>query len=391
MKREMRIGVLVDMIVRLGREVAAGVASYGHLADWELLTQPIWRVTDRTLSGLFDADGIIFSAYGPDIVEQALLRKMPVVNVSNMLVSYPMPSVLVDSAAIGRLAAEHLMDTGAKTLAVDVAYRDQPLQWAIDRAKAFVDAGRAAGLPIYASGLDFEGLAAPIPDPSHDAHIAWLRTLPRQVGIFACNDQNALDVLHDCRQAGLSVPDDATVLGCDNDELLNRFAKPAMSSIMVDFERQGYLAAELLDRQLQGERVKPNERIMILPSGVMRRASTETLSIDDPDVAQAMKFIIDNVRRAIGVNDVVAATGVSRRTLETRFRSARGRSLLQEIIRVRIERAKRLLTETQLKLDAVARECGFGSRVRLSIVFKELTRVSPEEWRKSHGRPRDKA
>lgn len=384
MARRRRIGVLVDMIASHGREIAAGVAAYGHLRNWELLTKPVWRMNATQLTGLFEADGMILSLYSRDLLERIVAERIPVVNVSSMLASAAVPSVLVDSPAIGRLAAEHLLESPVSALVIDVSPLDRDLRWAQDRSRTFAQIAAGAGTPVYAVAINVPEAVDVLRSDDPADKRRWLAALPRPMGIFAGNDYHALEVLQDCQDAGLAVPDDAAVLGCDNDELLNRFARPSLSTIALDFERQGYLAAQLLERCLDGEPIEPQTRLTIAPSGVIRRESTDQAAVRDPEVSAAIAFIQRNAHERITVNDVVAATGVSRRTLEYRFRDCRRRTILQEILRERVDRAKRLLDETDFKLDAVARACGFGSRIRLYATFRELVGMSPEKWRARH-------
>lgn len=375
-----RIGVMVDLIVRLGREVASGVATYAHAVNWEMLLRPIWRVTDARMSGLFDADGWILAVYNDDILKEVLRRKKPVVNIASMLTPTQLPSVLLDHRAIGQMAASHLLDVGVKTLVVDLPPLDANAYWVRERTEAFVSAADRANVPVHIyNSTDSSELSRRL---IVTRRTRWMIQLPRPIGIFACNDQHALEVMNECYEAGLKIPQDVAVLGCDNDELINRFALSTLSSISVDFVKQGYLAAELLDRQMHHREMPFKDSIIrVPPVGVIQRESTQILLVSDPEVTSAIKYIIANQHRLISVNDVVNATNVSRRTLEERFRKVRRRTILQEILMIKIERAKRLLSETDLKMSQIAAACGFGSRVRFFTAFRQYAGMTPQKWR----------
>ena len=167
-------------------------------------------------------------------------------------------------------------------------------------------------------------------------------------------------------------------------------AVPTLSSVALGTERIGYEAAALLARMLDGEPMASLAAapVEMPPEGVSTRGSTDVLAMPDPAVADACRFIrrraTDGRVPAIGVADVLREVPVGRRSLERRFRHALGRSPLDEIRRVRMERAMALLRDTDLDMPRVAHACGFGSAVRFSIVFRELAGVPPTEYRRRH-------
>jgi LacI family transcriptional regulator len=82
------------------------------------------------------------------------------------------------------------------------------------------------------------------------------------------------------------------------------------------------------------------------------------------------------------VDSVVRHIDASRRELERHFRRVLGRSVLTEIRRVRVERAKELLTTTDLAMPAIAGRCGFSTPQRLAIVFRQVTGLPPTAFRR---------
>ena len=170
------------------------------------------------------------------------------------------------------------------------------------------------------------------------------------------------------------------IVGVDDDELSCRLCFPPLTSIRAAGERVGERAAELLDTMLVGGRPAAM-RTLVPPLGIVPRQSTSVLHLDDPDVAAAAGFIRANAQRPLRVDEVVAATTAGRRTLERRFRQVLGRSLLDEVRRCRVERAKRLLIETALPLKAVARRCGFGSTEQFHHAFRDLADETPHAFR----------
>jgi LacI family transcriptional regulator len=188
------------------------------------------------------------------------------------------------------------------------------------------------------------------------------------------------EVLYACRALGLLVPEQVAVMGGDEDSLLCETCNPPLSGVALTSERIGYEAAALLDRLLHGE-ARPAEPTLIEPTRVVVRQSTDTLAITDPDLAQAIAFIRVHAATAIRVSDVLRAVAVSRSWLERRFQESLGRSPAEEIRRVRLDRAKQLLAETEMPVPQVAVAAGFGSREYLAYAFKQVTGLTPREFR----------
>jgi LacI family transcriptional regulator len=223
-----------------------------------------------------------------------------------------------------------------------------------------------------------------IEDWEHEQGIllGWLKSLPKPVGLMACNDICGREVLQACAAAGLRVPDEVAVVGVDNDELMCELSNPPLSSIALDVENAGYEAARLLDSLMSGHLA--GERIVqVEPVYVVTRQSSEIMAPHDPSVATALQFIRNHAGQPIGVPHVVEHAGVSRRTLERRFLSALGRSISSEITQCRLERAKRLLLETDLPSHRVAAGAGFGTIKTFNRVFRRAAGVSPQRFRQN--------
>ena len=209
----------------------------------------------------------------------------------------------------------------------------------------------------------------------------WLGELPKPIGVMACNDDRGREVLEACRDARLLVPEQIAVVGVDNDELLCDLADPPLSSVALNAETGGYRVAALLDKMMRGQ-VRRKQTLVVEPLHVIVRRSTDIIALDDADVASALRFLHDNAMRPIGVADVVRHVQLSRRSLEIRFQNAVGRTVHAEIQRVRIERAKQLLIETDLPIPKVAEATGFGSASYLGQVFRQILETTPARFRR---------
>ena len=160
---------------------------------------------------------------------------------------------------------------------------------------------------------------------------------------------------------------------------------PPLSSIALNFERAGYEAAELLDRMMRNEVKACDQRILLKPTHVSTRQSTDVLAIPDAVVARAARFIRENAREGIQVDDVAAAVYISRRTLQHRFRTIVGHSVGEQIRRVRLEHITRMLIETNLNISEIATNLGYTDAQHIARYFRIAKGISPQEFRRQYG------
>lgn len=322
----------------------------------------------------WNGDGIIARIETPRIAGAVVRAAVPAVDVSAARLVPALPWVETDDESIARLAAEHLLERGFKHFAY---CGDARFNWSTWRERNFCAAVEAAGQSVhrYQLATGAGDLAAEARDLRR-----WLEALPKPVGIMACYDIRGQQVLDACRQAGLAVPAEVAVIGVDNDELLCDLASPPLSSVIPNAHRTGYEAAALLNKLMAGRTVPPKAHL-IPPLGVAARQSTDVLAVDDRDIARAVQFIREHACEGIAVGDVLQAVPLSRRVLEQRFQRLLGRTPREEILQVRLNRVKQLLSETDLPLYLVAERTGFEHVEYLSVVFKRETGVTPSAFR----------
>lgn len=284
-----------------------------------------------------------------------------------------------DDFLTGRRAGEHLRGLGFRNFAFcGVAAVD----WAKRRRRGFAEAVGAGNesMPSFERPLDWwKDTGREEPELR-----TFLRRLPLPAALFACNDLAGLKVVESCRRAGLAVPEEIAVLGVDDEDLVCELADPSLSSVRLDCEGIGRAAAELMDQILNGETVE--RKRVVAPKEVVERESTRTMLADDELAARALSWIRANAARGVDAGELAAAFPVCRRALERRFKAAWGRTPHEAIIGARLERARRILAATDLPLDEVARESGFGGLQRFHIAFKENEGLSPGAWRRAHRR-----
>jgi LacI family transcriptional regulator len=330
----------------------------------------------RMLSGR--VDGIImFSAwhYPPELLQ----LKVPIVDISNWQASDQYVRVIPDDYAIGKMAADYLMDLGLRNFGF-LGLAD--VNHSVLRRRGFMET--LAKHDLTAGDMRDQQVPADMAVPANvnPALLAWVLSLPKPAGIFCSTDNRAAEVLEVCRLSGIRVPEDLCVLGVDNDELVTKVTHPPLSSIALPTHKIGFEAARLLDELMSGGE-RPTAPILFPPTGVVARQSTNLLSIADPDVLAAVRYIREQVHRQVTVGDLLHAVPVNRRYLERKFKQHLGRTPLQEIRRVRLEKAKQLLSQTELSMPAVARRSGFPNAARLANVFHDGTGMTPSQYRKA--------
>ena len=210
----------------------------------------------------------------------------------------------------------------------------------------------------------------------------WLHRIIKPAAVLACNDIRGRQVLSAAATAGLKVPDQLAVLGIDDDEVICDLCQPPLSSIEPDTWRIGFEAAALLQRLMDGG-PPPNERILIPPSRISVRPSTDILMFEDRDVVAALNYIREHAADGIGVSDVVRNVAVSRATLERKFRRMLDRTPREEIERIRVERIRMLLLETTYSLDKIALMSGYKTANHLITSFRRVTGCTPGQLRKN--------
>jgi LacI family transcriptional regulator len=213
--------------------------------------------------------------------------------------------------------------------------------------------------------------------------LKWIRSLPKPIGIMACNDENALEVAEICGMAGLSIPIEVGILGIDNDEYVCELTDPTISSVAINAENVGYKAAMCLNNLI--EKGEPDiVDVVIEPLFVKTRFTTDCILAKDPEIAKVMQFITTNSKRNIGVEDVIKSTPLPRRTLHRKFKKTFSRTILAEIRRCRIEEIKRELLNSDKQIRRIAMELNYTSVDHISRYFKKETGISLREYRKGY-------
>jgi LacI family transcriptional regulator len=381
MKDRRSVALLVETSNSYARGVLEGVVDYVRQHEgWSIFlpeqerggSPPAWL-------SRWKGDGIIARIETEEIARTMRRTGLPVVDVSAARHLPDIPWVETDDEAIARIAVDHLVERGFRHLAF---CGDPGFNWSVWRKQNFERLVKKSGCQCYVHETIAQSDVSYSWNREKRGLIKWLNRLPRPVGIMACYDIKAQKVLDVCRELDIAVPEEVAVIGVDNDELLCGLADPPLTSVICNTRRTGFEAASLLDRLMSGEKVG-SESILVKPIGIAARQSTDILAIEDRDIAIAVRFIRENAWSGINVNDVLREVPLSRRVLENRFLKILGRTPHEEITRLKIDRVKQLLTETDLPLTEIARRTGYRHDEYLSVAFKKSVGVPPRNFRQT--------
>ncbi|MBA4064401.1 MAG: hypothetical protein C0501_11950 [Isosphaera sp.] len=382
MEREpRRVALMLDIQWPYKRhsEVYAGVQRYAEERGWVTVIDEFAHDTLRRKPTHADRyDGILARA-NHLLARRAVRRGVPVVNVwPSSPARHLLPGVFPDSAATGRLLAEHLLARGFRTFATLTSPRNADNELEVREFSRLV---REAG---------FGCASAYVPqDPYRDV-ANWRKTerlIARAmggwrppVGVYVGQEVCGRLVVQLSQRCGWRVPDDVAIIAGRNQETLCERPRPSLTSVEIGYDRIGYAAAELLGRLMAGHDPPPGP-VRVTPLGLVVRESTDFFAVDNQVVAAALAYIAAHSHRRIGPDDIAGAVGTGTRTLQNYFRDTLKRPIAAEIRRVRIERAKRELAQSDRPLAAIARDAGFGTIQRLYEVFRRELGMSPGAYR----------
>lgn len=315
-------------------------------------------------------DGVIGNI-PPEVSVDALQKRgVKIVNTASPRENNPRIHIVsVDSAKIGFLAAEHLLQRKFHRFAfAGTAANEEgkPLHFQ-KRQKGFMDTIRSYGFPCR----EFWVTSPCVEDfLESEMWLPYIKTLTLPVAIFACSDYVGYGILRACRELELRVPEELAVLGVDNDDILCQLAIPRLSSIDPNGEKVGYLAAATLDRLMQGDTHVPPLQY-VAPQGIRMWTSTNIFASSDLEVTEAIRFIHSHAQDPITVKEVMRIATVSRRTLERRFRELMSQSIAEYLRNTRLDMVIELLADHHRPIEEIARRCGFDNAPRLNTAFRK--------------------
>ncbi len=355
-----------------------GIEKFAQEHDWHLSAN---LAREKIIPWGWDGDGILaWLGEGDDLAEFVKKAKKPTVDFSFRRPHLKFPRVLEDHFHAAGMVAEHFLSRGFRNF----AYYSDSDNWSYaERGQGFVEALKRVGheciwlpwfrAPEYRVGRDQW-------KRKRQWLTAQLKKLPKPLAIFAANDEQAQDVLDSCEAAGLAVPEQVAIIGAENYLLAPDAMHTPISSVDTNLETLGYRGAELLDELMRGKK-SPKTPIRVPAASIITRKSSDLLAVNHKGVANSLRFIWEHAHEPISVKDMVSVAAMSRRGLHKAFLDAVGRTPGAELQRIRIDRAKRLLTEADHKIEVVASMCGYQSANSFCVAFKQATGMSPKQFR----------
>lgn len=289
------------------------------------------------------------------------------------------PNITADYERTGRMAADRFIARGFKDFAF---FGNNGMCWSDRRQKGFKDRLEEAGFANHIHVYDRQRIEN-LWYYNQSLLSGWLASLPKPVGIMACDDNQGSILLEACSSLGLRVPFDVAVIGVDNDPIFCNMSDPALSSIDVDIERGGYEAAEMAQRMARNPSFA-GEDIVLQPISVVSRMSSNVFATKDTAIHAALQYINANCEHKILVTDVLDHVPLSRRLLEQRFLKETGNTIYQYITKLRMDRFAQLLLQSKDSISEIAARMDEPDTKSISRRFQAVKGCTPSEYRKRY-------
>jgi len=360
-----------------------GIARYCAENNWHLSP---YCFSERVLPVNWPGDGAI-TCFGDELADYILNLDMPKVDVTVRKISQDIPRVVVDNEQIGQKAARYFLRKGYKNFAyfswADVFVNQMRKESFI---KVLKDEGGVLDECIHVIDQPDESVMKDW-EKHTECLVEQLRKMPRPLAVFTGQDNLGSSLVEACVNAGIAVPDEVAVLGVDNIEFLCECSVVPLSSIDTSLIDLGYMAAQQLGRLMAGE-IDNTESILTVPSGdIITRRSTEALAVSHPGVLKALVFMRQEFKRGLVLEEVYEHVGLSKRGLEKAFKRHLSDSPASVLRQIRLNYAKRCLTQTNIKIEALALECGYSNSSNLSHAFNREIGISPQDYRSAYRSP----
>jgi len=377
-KKKIAVALNLDWPIKRYHELFLGIQDYTkENTDWTLVWDHYPEKALKRLGSPPCYAGVIgrikYKSY-----DEITRLNIPVINTweSNSLKN--MTSIFPDYEKAGEIAAEHLIRKGFRNFA-NIDYRASTS--ATTFFKGFQKVIKPYGCSVKRYLTNNEAAASPILwDKFSSDFDEWVKDWQFPLGIVCSLSCIGPKVVSRCLANNLRIPEDIALITTGNDNSACEGFSPTISSVDMNFHKVGYESARLLDLKMKGEEIS-QKVTRIPPSACIARESTDSYAVDDKVIQKALRYISDNFHNNILVGDVVDATGISRTAVEKRFSNTIGHTIYFEINRLRVSSAKKLLIETELEINKIAKKCGFSSAHHCIRVFKKFEVITPLEYR----------
>ncbi len=380
-----RENLVVAIAIEQGRAYAnrvqaiIGIGRYAvEAGTWDYVLDPFAGDRLATEKGAYDG---VVGRVNRNLADRAASQGIPVVNIwHNCPVIGRVPSVLPDVDSLGPLAADHLLARGFRQFGFlcDAGERQRrPILKGFSRRLAKYGCECSTCLLPKRFLVRSDGWHA-----AWQAMDKWIGSWKLPIAVFAPYDEY-ISILQDIARVvhGITAPQELALLGCNNERVICESPGRSISSIDRNYEKVGFEAARLLDCLMAGEPA-PAGPITIEPMGLIARGSTDVTVSQDPLIARTLRYLANNCDHALPVRDVAEAMSVPLRTLQRQFSQKLGRNIGQELDYLRLERAKRLLLQSEEPIRIMAKQCGYSGFQQMQRAFRRAEGMTPNQYRK---------
>ncbi len=376
------IAVLVGSSLAWREQIMRGIASFANEnGAWNVFTAPEGEEYSVFSAAGQRWDGLIFRPAGGALVRRVLKLGIPVVSVGSLTVDQRIPRVKLNDHENTAILLRHLLAGGVRRFAYCSFYPNLKVE---DRGQAFIENVRQAGYSCECFNQAYTVKPGHTWSQRQRQLTAWLKALPKPVGILCYTPDVACQVVAACNRIGVRVPDEVSIVASDDDPMKCQLTRPTITAAEVPAERIGYEAAALLERLIRGEQ-PPSKPVLISPSGVIAvRESTSISGSADREVQQAAELIRKAAAEGLSVTELAEQMKVSPRWLQRHFKRVLGATPRQVVQDARLERAKYLLLETDWPACRVAVHAGFYSASHLNRIMRQHTGMTPVQFRRHH-------
>lgn len=377
-----KVLVLIDSATEFSRRFLTGLIRYANEnGPWIFYRLPLYYKM------LYGEEGVVerIRGWGIDAVivqwEYHEIKFLEKLDIPVFLQNYEddadwFSKISGDYMEVGAIAANFFAKKRFKDFAF---YGNKNFLWSKGRAEGYrVEVEKLGGNYYY---FESEYLTNSQWSRSHIELDEWLLSLPKPVAVFACDDYFAIQVAEMCKINNIDIPNEISLLGVDNDELICNLSYPSISSIVTDDENIGYIAGKKLHILIINKKNIPFN-IIKKPIRIEQRQSTEKYNISDNYIRTIINYINENIRLNISVDELTTLVPLSRRNLEKKFKEATGIPVYQFILDKKLDLISTELLTTDKDLMDIAIGIGFNDVRNVYRIFKKNTGYTPISFRK---------
>lgn len=382
-----KIILFTDLGEEYGKSLLKGVTRYSHeFGPWAFCRMPSYYRETKGIEGIlhwakeWKANGIVGQFYNDSDPKRLLDEGIAVVAQDFKERHSTVPNITGDYFKTGYMGAEYFLRKGYENFAY---YGFKDIVWSRERGQGFEErlAEEGHSVHYFEHKRKFKSRELWYYKPS--ALSKWLKSLPKPIALMTCDDNQGIHITEACRLTKIRIPEEVAVLGVDNDEMLCNLSDPPLSSIGLDTVKGGYESARLLDRMIQTKN-KEYYDIVVKPTQVVTRNSTDIYATKDEYIGMALKFIHNNMDKNLKVEDVLEQVPLSRRSLEKRFQKVTGYPVYEYIFNLRIEKFTNKLLETDLTIFEISVDLGLNDSKNIARQFRQVKGCTPVEYRKKY-------